>query len=71
MPAKPSAPPPSIAHLKAQGLAGVCPFCRACCHSGAITFDAIGLPDVTRQKCAPFSAREEQTSNSFWRFASN
>ncbi len=46
MPAKPSAPPPSIAHLKTQGLTGVCTFCRACGHSGAVTFDAIGFPEL-------------------------
>jgi hypothetical protein len=34
---------PTIAHLKAQGLTGVCPVCRACQHSGAVVFDAIAL----------------------------
>jgi hypothetical protein len=38
---------PTIAHVKAQGLTGICPVCRACQHSGAVTFDAIGLPDRT------------------------
>ncbi len=67
MPAKPSAPPPSIAHLKTQGLTGVCTFCRACGHSGAVTFDAIGFPDSTlfpkiararRFRCSACGARD-------------
>ena len=37
--------PPTIAHLKANRLAGVCPVCRACQHSGVVAFDALRLPD--------------------------
>jgi hypothetical protein len=40
--------PPTIAHLKASGLTGVCTVCRACRNSGAVAFDAIGLPDERR-----------------------
>jgi hypothetical protein len=63
----PKGTPPSIAHLKAQGVAGVCPFCRACGHSGAVAFAAIGLPDATpfpkiararRFRCSACGARD-------------
>jgi hypothetical protein len=37
----------TIAHLKAQGVTGACPFCRSCGHSGAVLFEAMGLPDAT------------------------
>ena len=58
---------PTIASLKAAGLTGVLPVCRACHHSGAATFDAIGLPDETpfpriararRFRCSGCGARD-------------
>ena len=45
MPNRVQEPPPSIAHLKAQGVSGVSTFCRSCGHSGAVAFDALRLPD--------------------------
>ncbi|WP_298352984.1 hypothetical protein [Rhodoblastus sp.] len=63
----PQGPPPSIAHLKAQGVAGVSTFCRACGHSGAVAFDALGLPDdvlfpmiarARRFRCSACGARD-------------
>jgi hypothetical protein len=38
---------PTIASLKRQGLTGVLPLCRDCRHTGAVTFDALRLPDET------------------------
>ncbi len=38
---------PTIAHLKAQGVASVCPFCRSCGQSGGVAFESLGLPDST------------------------
>jgi hypothetical protein len=67
MAAKSLDPPPTIAHLKAQGLTGVCPVCRACQHSDAVAFDAIGLPEETlfpdiartrRFRCSACGARD-------------
>ena len=67
MPAKPSALPPTIAYLKAQGLKGVCPFCRSCGQSGGVAFEALGLPDstpfpliarATRFRCLACGARD-------------
>lgn len=58
---------PTIADLKASGLTGVYSVCRACQHSGAVAFDAIGLPDETlfpdigrarRFRCSACGARE-------------
>jgi len=58
---------PTIASLKAGGLTGVLPVCRACHHSGAVAFDAIGLPDDTpfpriagarRFRCSGCGARD-------------
>ena len=60
-------PAPTIARLKAQGLTGVCPVCRACQHSGAVPFEALGLPDETpfpeiararRFRCSSCGARD-------------
>jgi hypothetical protein len=58
---------PTIAAMKAKGLTGVCSVCRACQHSGAVAFDAIGLPDKTpfpdiggarRFRCSACGARD-------------
>jgi hypothetical protein len=40
-------PPPTIAHLKAMGVAGVDVICRACQRSKPVAFDVIALPDET------------------------
>jgi hypothetical protein len=47
MPANTPAQSPKVAHLKSNGPASDCPVCRTCQHSGAVAFDAIGLPDET------------------------
>jgi hypothetical protein len=66
MPANTPTLVPTIAHLKAGGLTGVCPVCRACQHSGTVAFDVIGLPDETpfpdigrarRLRCSACGAR--------------
>jgi hypothetical protein len=53
--------------MKAKGLTGVCPVCRACHHSASVAFDAIGLPDETsfpeiararRFRCSACGARD-------------
>lgn len=67
MPSSPSVSPPTIAHLKAQGLTGVCPLCRVSGHSGVVAFDVVGLPDRTpfpdigrarRFRCSGCGARD-------------
>ena len=67
MPANMPTKAPTIAAMKAKGLTGVCPVCRACQHSGAVAFDAIGLPDETpfpdiclarRFRCSACGARD-------------
>ncbi len=42
---------PTIAAMKAKGLAEVCPVCGAAQHSGVVAFVAIGLPDSTLFPC--------------------
>ena len=63
----PQESPPSIAHLKARGVAGVATFCRSYGHSGAVAFDALRLPDdmlfpmiarARRFRCSACGARD-------------
>jgi hypothetical protein len=78
MAAKSLDPPPTIAHLKAQGLTSVCPVCRACQHSGAVAFDALRLPDETpfpdigrarRFRCSACGARDCAVAPNWQRYS--